>query len=572
MQSLGIESYSEYLDYLEVRPDEFPHLFNTILINVTSFLRDPAAWAALQTIIEKRLQSSHSTSPIRVWSAGCASGEEPFTIAIMLADILGLEQYAERVKIYATDVDDEALGHARVCAYPESALESLPEATRAKYFTHAGPAYIVNKELRRGVIFGRHNLVQDAPISRIDLLVCRNTLMYFNAETQTRVLNRMHFALNDDGILLLGKAEMLLTHADLFTPLDLKLRLFSRTRNRPRERATGDDRTPSTFDANASDHARLCRAAFDRSPTAQVVIDSQGRVAFFNHRATQLFCLTPDDAGRPFHDLEASYRPTDLRSCLDRVRRERRPIYLRSIERKEADGTRLILNIEVVPLIAETGAVLGIQMSFADVTESYHLDAELRKAHGDLKSAQQELQSTSEELETTNEELQSTVEELETTNEELQSTNEELETMNEELQSTVEELQSMNDELRQRTEELVNMSSFFGSVLGSMRSAVAVLDRDLLVRVWNPRMEELWGLRASETHGKPFVTLDIGLPIDQVASAIRSSLSTGAPQRMIVSCTNRRGKPLQCTVEVTTLQGSAPPGVTLVIDELAAED
>jgi two-component system CheB/CheR fusion protein len=567
MQLVGLHTYPEYVDYLEVRPEEFPQLFNTILINVTGFFRDPAAWSVLQELVAKRLGGSNALGPYRVWCAGCASGEEPYTLAIMLAELLGASAYTERVKIYATDVDDDALAQARLATYSEKAVEGVPAELLEKYFTRTGSSWVFNKELRRGVIFGRHDLVQDAPISRIDLLTCRNTLMYFNAETQTRILNRLNFALKDEGLLFLGKAEMLLTHANLFVPLDLKLRVFGRSRGRPRERAAAEEKSVSEATAG-EERTRLHRAAFERAPTAQVVLDVEGRIALINHRAARLFSMSPNDVGRSFHDLEMSYRPAELRSGLDRVRKERRAVHLKEVERKLASGDATFLDIEMLPLLNESGNVIGTQLSFSDITDSHRLQAELRTANVELESAHEQLQSASEELETTNEELQSTVEELETTNEELQSTNEELEAMNEELQSTNEELQAMNEELRQRGEELVDLSVFFGSILGSLRFGVTVLDRELRVRAWNPRMEDLWGVRADEVEGKPFFTLDIGLPTDQLATAIRSTLSTGEEAERVLDCTNRRGRALRCKIAVTSLKGAPNRGVTLVVDEV----
>jgi two-component system CheB/CheR fusion protein len=375
--------------------------------------------------------------------------------------------------------------------------------------------------------------------------------------------------LKDDGVLFLGKAEMLLTHANLFTPLDIKLRVFARTKGRPRERIVAEEKAEGGADAAGDERARLHRAAFERAPIAQMVLDNDGHVALINHRAGHLFSLTPQDLKRPFHELEVSYRPAELRSGLERVRKERRPMHLRAVERTLGSGERTYLDIEIVPLLGEHGALIGTQLSFADITDSHNLEGELRKANVELETAHEELQSTSEELETTNEELQSTIEELETTNEELQATNEELETMNEELQATNEELQAMNEELRQRGEELVGVSNFFGSILATLHWGLAVLDRDLLVRVWNPRMEDLWGLRTDEVEGKPFVTLDIGLPTEQITGAIRSSLSSGAQEKRSVECTNRRGKPLRCTVTVTPLDADPRKGVTLVFEEQA---
>ncbi len=574
LQGVGVPTYAEYVDYLEVHPDEFPQLFNMILINVTGFYRDSAAWDALATHVRALIDAKKPDDAIRIWSAGCASGEEAYTLAMIVAEIIGMEPCGKRAKIYATDLDDDALNHARQAAYTAKSVENVPPAMREKYFTRSGSAYVFHRDLRRCVIFGRHDLVQDAPISRVDVLSCRNTLMYFNAETQTRVLQRLNFALAPDGILLLGRAEMLLTHGDLFAPVDLKLRLFKRVRRNGRMRDVSFKGDPPAAPTNGEEtngdaRARVNHAVFEAAPIALIVIDTNGRIAQINARAQHLFALTAHDVGRPFQDLELSYRPAELRSCIDQARSERRVIALRDVERTGAAGDKSFLDIEVVPLGSDGVPILGMQVAFLDVTTQHRMQAELRRASTELEAAHEELQSTSEELETTNEELQSTVEELETTNEELQSTNEELETMNEELQSTNEELQTMNEELRQRSDELNHANAFLGAVLGSFRAGVAVLDRDLLVTAWNGKMEDLWGLRADEVYGKNFMNLDIGVPAEQLRGPLRASLAGDAEEIRVVDCTNRRGKATKCKVTMSPLRGEEKRGVMVLFDEVA---
>ncbi|RYG30000.1 protein-glutamate O-methyltransferase CheR, partial [bacterium] len=180
---VGLSQYDEYIDYLEVHPDEFQHLFNTILINVTSFFRDLESWDYLRETVLPRITEARTgdDDSIRVWNAGCASGQEAYTTAMMFAEALGTEAFRERVKIYATDLDDEALGQSRLASYSAKGVETLPDGYREKYFERVGDRFVFDRELRRSVIFGRHDLIQDAPISRVDLLMCRNTLMYFNA-------------------------------------------------------------------------------------------------------------------------------------------------------------------------------------------------------------------------------------------------------------------------------------------------------------------------------------------------------------------------------------------------------
>src|SRR5690349_6236125 len=229
MGQIDITDYQDYLDYLQVHPDEFTALFNTILINVTGFFRDSDAWDYLRAeVLESIIASKPVDSPIRVWSAGCASGEEAYSLAMSLAEVLGADAFRDRVKIYATDVDEEQLNEARQATYGERQMQAVPPELVERYFEPTGSRFVFRKDLRGSVIFGRNDLVQDAPISRIDLLTCRNALIYFNAETQARILSRFHFALADGGVLFLGKAEMLLSHSSLFTPVDLKRRLFRR--------------------------------------------------------------------------------------------------------------------------------------------------------------------------------------------------------------------------------------------------------------------------------------------------------------------------------------------------------
>jgi two-component system, chemotaxis family, CheB/CheR fusion protein len=227
MEAVGVASFGEYADYLEVHPGEFSALFNTILINVTSFFRDDGSWRFLADEVVPRLLQ-RGEGPIRIWSAGCASGEEAYTIAMIFAEALGPDAYKERVKIYATDVDEQALTRGRQGLYYERDVEGVPPPLLRKYFDADDGQYVFKKDLRRQVIFGRHDLIGDAPISRVDLLVCRNTLMYLNSETQARILARFHFALTDGGILFLGRAETLLTQTSTFEPVDLKRRISSK--------------------------------------------------------------------------------------------------------------------------------------------------------------------------------------------------------------------------------------------------------------------------------------------------------------------------------------------------------
>jgi two-component system, chemotaxis family, CheB/CheR fusion protein len=563
MGAVGVEGYLEYLDHLEANQDEVAELFDSILINVTGFFRDAPAWDYLSTeIVPRLLDSLSENQPLRVWCAGCSSGEETYTMAIVLAEVLGEEAYAQRVKIYATDVDEHALSQARHGVYDAKTVESVPPELLDRYFERVDRQYVFRKDLRRTVIFGRNDLVQDAPISRIDLLTCRNTLMYFNAETQARVLNRFHFALNGWGYLFLGRSEMLVTHAELFRPVNLNRRVFTkvgRTQNLRDRLLTAAHGAGSP---EGDGFGTIRDDAFDASPVAQVVIDGAGALAMANSAARALFGLAPGDLGRPLQELELSYRPVELRANLERAHAERRTVTVAGVSTRLPSGEERELEMQVVPLAMDDEG-RGATIVFHDVTVQHRAHDELQTSKRELENVYEELQSTVEELETTNEELQSTNEELETTNEELQSSTEELETMNEELQSTNEELQTINDELRERTDELNEVNAFLETVLTSMGMALVVVDRDQTVQVWNAHSTGLWGLRPEEAEGRSLFGLDIGLPMDGLLDSLRAVLA-GREERTvsIVDATNRRGRSIRVRVSCLPMRVGRDGDVT----------
>jgi two-component system, chemotaxis family, CheB/CheR fusion protein len=563
MEELGIESYEAYLDHLELNQDEFAFLFNTILINVTGFFRDPESWDYLAQQVVPTLLEATPDGPIRVWCAGCSSGEETYTVAMVLAEALGETAYLARVKIYATDVDDEALDTGRAAIYSPKQVEAVPPELLQRYFERGDARYTFRTDLRRTVIFGRNDLVQDAPISRIDLLVCRNTLMYFNAETQAQILNRFHFALKPAGYLFMGKSEMLITHTDLFAPANLTRRVFRKVDSGDRARPRSAQEAPVTLEVTPARPEReleqaLLGGTFEASPLAELIVARDGTVELANRAARNLLGLSADDLGRPLKDFEASYRPVELRSHLDRMWKTRRPVEVSDIEFTPDDGRRRALELRVSPLLDGGHQLLGAAVVFTDVTGRAELTERLELAKRELESSYEELQSTVEELETTNEELQSTNEELETTNEELQSTNEELETMNEELQSTNEELETINEELRERSGQLDEANAFLETILTSQGLAVVVVDRSLRVQIWNQQSTELWGLRADEVRGEHLLGLDVGLPLEALKTSIRATLDgSDGRSTMTVEATNRRGRTVRCEVTLLGLRAAS---------------
>jgi two-component system CheB/CheR fusion protein len=567
VQQLGLEDYQRYMDVLEANPGEFAELFNTILINVTSFLRDRDAWDVLATAaIPRILQAKDASDPIRAWSAGTASGEEAYSLAVLLAEAVGEDRFRSSVKIYATDADAEALAQARHGRYPEpDLLQAFGEHRTNRFFETEDGYGTFRPDLRRSLIFGRHDLVQDPPISKIDLLACRNTLMYFTTEVQAQILTSFHFALNSGAFLFLGKSEALAGRLRLFEAVDARQHIFRKDGGRP----DPSGQLPPVLSRSLAG-AELSSSAGDllleQSPIGQVVVDAQLTVLAANLYARRLFSIGSADLGLPFQQEGLGVDLAELAHHVSAVMRERRVVTVPNVtfNGRRADGTSFDV---VISSIDDYDAAV---IAFVDVTRYRNLGDDLERTQRELESAYEELQSAVEELETTNEELQSTNEELETTNEELHSTNEELETMNEELQSTNDELETINTELRVRSGEVHDLNTFLQSILASLKSAVIVLGPEMEVRAWNRQAEDLWGVRADEVQNQHFLNLDIGFPGETLGHAIRATLSGRSDGIQVVQqAVNRRGRSIECTVTVSGLvSDDTVRGVILLMDAI----
>lgn len=571
----GVTSPEEYLFRLETDRLEYAQLINTILINVTEFFRDPEAWQYLQKeCLPALLRRRGPGQPIRCWSVGCATGEEAYSLAICLIEELG-ERPLGDVKIYATDMDEGALAPARAGIYgPEDVRNVSPERLTRFFEELPGGRYMIRRELRSSVIFGRHNVLVDPPISRQDILVCRNLLIYFDAETQKQLLPRFHYALRDEGILFLGKAETLMTRSMLFRPVEPRYRIFQRVpqagstetmhsnlelRRLARESGPGRGLDLQNYTLHA-----LVEQAID----PLLVLDANGRFQMASISAREIFRLSENIAGRSFAELDESLRPTQLRLALEDARTTGRPMPVDLVRLLQPDGEPVYLRFLVCPVLDPSGALMQILVWGRNVTEEHQLSEELEKTRQELETISEELQTTNEELETTNEELQSTNEELETTNEELQSTNEELETTIEELQSTNEELETSNDELRAGQEVLNTVTRYQDMVLSALQLGLIVVNRDCVVTGWNRTCEDLWGIREEEAVGKELFSLDVGLNFQSLRPALGTVLSSGtATEPISMGAINRRGKPIVCDLRINPLMdGDSISGGMLLID------
>jgi two-component system CheB/CheR fusion protein len=415
MRSINIDSYQSYRQYLQSDPSEWLALLDDVLINVTTFFRDRDAWVTLANeIIPKIIASKQPQEPIRVWSAACASGQEVYSLVILFAEALGIESCLQRVKFYATDVDEAALRQARQGIYQFREVTEIPPHLLEKYFEQTEQGYVFHPQLRRTIVFGRHNLASDAPISKIDLLVCRNVLMYFNADTQAEILIRFHFALNNSGFLFLGNAETSIAERQIFTPVNLKHRIFAKGLKLGVDehlRISPRTRKKQAVDFLAS-HVHIWQTAFETSPFAQLAVDSNSCLIMANEQANALFGLTGNDLGRPLRSRKLGQIPR-LCTSIQQVNSDRRPVTLKNVEWRTPTDTTYF-DIFITPVFSSDTHLLGINLTFTDVTDNKQLEKRLEHANLELARVSKTLEQTKATLDTTHAELKSTQQELET--------------------------------------------------------------------------------------------------------------------------------------------------------------
>lgn len=505
MSQLNIASASEYMSRIREDEGEAAELLNTVLINVTEFFRDPQAWEVLhRNILPKLLERVGTGNAFRAWSVGCASGQEPYSLAITIADVLGPKLAEYDIKIYATDIDDEALRFARRGEYPADKVRRIRPEWRDRYFQGESNVKKVSREIRRMVIFGRSNLISDAPISHCNLVVCRNVLIYFDTPSQKQIFGRLHYALEPNGILFLGKAESKLSQSKRFRPIHSRWRIFQRITEGKEARFgrdVGESELVMTDENKMRQELRALKLqqkyVLETLKPGVLVLDNSDTIMSQNEAALSAWGIAPQKlVGKKLAQTELVVRCPELVEKVDATRSNNSKVITFDCRLHVEDNER-VLAITLRPILSENGSHDGTVIYTEDITSQFKLQSTVEQ----LESTGEELQSANEELETTNEELQSTNEELETTNEELQSTNEELETTNEELQSLNEELENMNQELERRSRELNELTGRYAETLRLMPWPVLLVDRDEKIQLWNSAAQKLFGIGSTSVVG-----------------------------------------------------------------------
>ena len=501
MAALGLERIADYVDQLRADKTEIDALFRDMLISVTSFFRDPNEFKRFKAAIEQIVNQHDETGPLRVWVPGCATGEEAYSLAILFADAMGGAETIDRsrLQIFASDIDADALQVARRGLYPSATVAKVPEEYRERYFTSIGDGYKVVKQLRDVILFAEHNVCQDPPFQNLDLVCCRNLLIYFGQDLQHRVMSRIYTALKEDGALFLGMAENISGVETLFVRSGVEGKIF---RRRPGGEADLAPLRPAHPTQNMMTmrrmHARSTRAAARDDSRFTSLVRALGPNAMIvtpDHKIRSVFGKLTDLVEIPEGEVSVASLDylrgrlaTEARVLVSLSNRSgeirRSPIlpYPGSNERSlrlvcyPLDGIQeaeqvLLLVVEVIEEAVPTTVV-------PDLSSEDVVVAELQR---ELAATRETLQQTIEELETSNEELQSLNEELQSTNEELQSTNEEMETANEELQSTNEELITVNEEQQINAMELSLVTKELESILLHLALPLVVLDQRLNV-------------------------------------------------------------------------------------------
>lgn len=543
MHVLGTDEVPAYVEQLRTLPNEAELLFRELLIGVTRFFRDPEAFAALEAqVLPRLLTVPCGSDPLRVWVAGCATGEEAYSTAILLREGLARSDAFRPVQIFATDVDDRAVEAARAGFYLGTIAADLSAERLERHFVKEDGSYRVARELREMCLFSVHDLVRDPPFSRLDLISCRNLMIYFEPRLQQRVLSTFHYALRPGGHLFLGPSEGVSNQAQLFAPLDKRHRIYARRDTAASLPAVSLSRAserpaPAARAAPAADDIdRRAARAIARYAPAFLVVDGEHDVLRFSGQTVKYLEPAPGAASL---NLFALLHP-DLRPAVRAALRQAATTGARVLHDAlgiEAGDHREAVNVIVEPLPGPKDEGLFL-VAFQDVgpvpgaaapgTPGRASDAAFQALNDDLLATKERLRNLTEEMEAANEELRSANEEYLSVNEELQSANEELETSKEELQSLNEELQTINAELNARNDSLMRSNSDLANLFDSTSIATLFLDGGLRIRRFTPRLLDIFKVRKGD-EGRPISDIVTRLTRDGLGQDVRQVLRTLAP-------------------------------------------
>jgi two-component system, chemotaxis family, CheB/CheR fusion protein len=514
-----IRSLSDYLHYIEQFPKELDLLLKDILISVTGFFRDPEAFQALKRALPNIIKNKEKGDGLRIWVPGCATGEEAYSIAMLLYEQLGSKANQYNIQIFGTDLDQDAIMQARKGIYPMATVVDMDKEIVAKYFSQADNTVQVIKSIREMIVFAKQDLTRDPPFSHLDLISCRNLLIYFNSNLQKKIVPMFHYILNGEGLLFLGKSESIGQFSDLFVPMVKKWKIFQRrdTMRTPlvdfavgkRLRYLGKGtQTMAPRPKEVPIKQVFAESVINAMGNCAVMIDERQEIVFVQGDVAPYLTLAQGEIGLSVLNMARPEIRLDLRAIIHKATREN--CFVRSNKINfHFNGRHHQLILHAGPATGPNESVTLTLVMFEEIAPlaESEQDKPDHKPSGDprmleleqeLAATREHLQTTVEELETTNEELQSLNEELQSSNEELQSSNEELETSNEELQSTNEELTTVNEELQVKSGELAEANTDLENILNRSGMAMIIVNNQLKVTRFTPTVGRFFQLTSSD--------------------------------------------------------------------------
>lgn len=545
-----INSIEDYITFLQNNSAEIEKLYKDFLIGVTSFFRDKEVFNSVEkNAIPYLLKKCWEKQELRVWVCGCSTGEEAYSLAILFKEAQEKNKQYIKVTIFASDIDKDAIGFARNGIYPESSIADIAPEQLSRHFIKKENNYQLKKEIREMVVFAHHNVIKDPPFSRMDMITCRNLLIYMNSDLQKRIIPLFHHSLNNEGILLLGTSESIGEFTNSFTVFDPKIKIYKKNSESIKHKSTAGYELPnikqgilpavSFPSADARKKLNVSglteKILLDNYAPPSVIIDKNNNALYFSGN-TGLY-LEPPNGEANLNILEMAKRglKSDLESAIKKARTIKTEVETSGVDIIVNDHVQTI-NLKVKPVLSketDLGAMMIIFESaqtskkiISDTTKNSEINKpKLIELEKELKITREHLQTAIDELETSNEDLQTTNEEYQSSNEELQSTNEELETSREELQSVNEELITVNTELSGKIEQLSQANDDLNNLLSSIEVATVFLDRNLKIKRFTPAATKIFNLIPSDID-RPVTHLSSNIVYKALADDVKNALKT----------------------------------------------
>lgn len=561
-----IDHVGDYAKLLSSQPDEIKALYQDLLINVTGFFREPESFEALKTeVFPRLLEGRGQADTVRIWVPACSTGEEPYSIAMAYHEFLDGRSVRPELQIFATDISDTSIEKARAARFPENIEGQMSSERLHRFFNHVDGGYLLNKAIRDSCVFAKHDVTRDPPFSRLDLISCRNLLIYLGQSLQRRLIPVFHYALHSQGFLFLGSSESVGEFNNLFTLVDQKFKIYAKkpvASRPPIEFGFRQYPIPEVVRADKSERGapigrvlnvqkEADRIAMERFVPPSVLVDTNLEILQFRGDTTPFLRHAPGRASLDLLDMARQGLDTALRAKVPSLQNLRSTLRVDGVQVRQNDHFRTV-DLEIVPvsriddsdhfLIFFREPTSGIEHATGSskARGAKSGAAEIEQVRRDLEQTREQLRLTVEEKDASLEELRAANEEIQSSNEELQSINEELETAKEELQSTNEELTTLNEELQNRNFELQSINDDLRNVLSSVNVPIIILGRDLRIRRYTPMAERALSLIPSDV-GRPVTDLKLKIDVPDLYEIVTEVLKELAPvERWVTDETGRK--------------------------------